>query len=255
MHTLSLFTGSAAIAANNAVLPAIADSIVKVSNNRIVPDTDRQLLAGVAGGLGMSQIFLDSPTLLQNGRPSLYPIKNSAFPGTLLPVVNFGDRGQTLPGREEVAVLTTNTNAGAQQHTAALWHARRFIPAPPGVVKTIQLTTTGALGNLVWSSPLALALTAGLKRGRYKVIGMAAEGANLAFARLILPQQNERPGCVCSVDSTTFQFPNFRNGAMGLYGEFDNDNLPYLEAFGIGVLSGTIIVNLDIIPNPNPPMN
>lgn len=254
MHTLSVFSSSIAGSASNALISAIPDNVVTTQNNRIVPPVDRYVIAAIGGGTDMTMLFMDSPTLSQNGRPSIYPIDNGTFGGNLTPIMYSGKNGLSLPGREQVGLLSTNANVGAQTHFGALWHCERFREAPPGPYKTVQMTVTGSGGNLVWSL-LTPQLTAGLKRGRYRCVGMAAQGTNLLFGRLVFPQQVDRPGCLCTADATTYQMDYFRNGNSGVFGDFDNDNLPQFEGFGNGALAGTIIIYMDIIPTPGTPMN
>lgn len=249
MHTVSAFTKSVAINAVLDTLTPVSDQIVTINNNAIVPFTDRRLLAMYAGGTALTQVLLSSPTLLQNGRPAVYPIDSGAIGGNLPATYRPMQHGLIIPGREQTSVLVSHAGAGSDQIAAMMFHTPSFKPAPPGPYKTIPATVTGALGNLTWSL-LTFALTAGLKRGRYAVVGMAVEGVNVLAARLVFPQQVERPGCLGTVDATLYEWDDYRYGNMGLYGYMDNDNLPQIEIFGVGVLSGTVNIYLDIIDVP-----
>lgn len=249
MHTVSVFSKSVAINTTLDTLTPIPDQVVTINNNAIVPFTDRRLLAGYVGGVGLTQALLSSPTLLQNGRPAIYPIDSGAIGGNLPATYRPMQRGLMLPGREQTSLLASHAGAGSDTITGVLFHTPIFRPAPQVDYKTIPATATGALGNGAWSL-LTFALTAGLARGRYTCVGMAVEGTNCLAARLVFPEQKERPGCLCTVDATLYEWDDYRYGNMGVFGDFDNDNLPQIEIFGVGVLSGTVNIYLDIVPTP-----
>lgn len=249
MHTVSAFTGSASGTLTNTVQPPIQDQIIATQNSAIFLMDDRKLLAAYGGGTGLLSTLLSSPTLLQNGYPAIYPIDSGALGGNLPATYRPMQNGLILPAREQIQVLINHTGAGPDQLATMLFHTKQFRNAPPGPFKTIQATATGANGNLVWSL-LTMSLTQGLKRGRYACVGMAAQGTNLLAARLVFPQQVDRPGCMCTIDATLYEWDDYRYGNMGLYGVFDNDNLPQIECFGTGALSGTITIYLDIIDIP-----
>ena len=250
MHSLSIWTKSITAATANEAVTPLQDQIFNIQNNGYMFPQDRRLLCAYAGGVDITTMLVDSPTLSQNGNPAIYPLDTGALGGNLPAFYYPFPNGMTFPARESIRMLATNANVAAQQAVVMAFHTRQFRQAPPGPYKTIMATCTGAGGNLVWSSPLTLSLVSGLRRGRYVCVGLAADGTNLLGARLIFPDFVERPGCLCEVSSASYTDPYFRNGNIGVFGEFDNDNLPQLEAFGTGALSGTIRVFLDIVNVP-----
>lgn len=250
MFSPTAFTLAASGTLNLATVPAINDQIFNVQNSAFFFPTDRRLTHMYIGGVGMLAAALSSPTLLQNGNPFLYPIDSGAIGGNLPATYRPKSDGLILPAREQITTLASHTGAGPDQILAIMFSTPQIRTKPTGPFKTIQATATGAGGNLVWSSPLTINLTAGLKKGRYQLVGMAAQGTNLVAARLIFPQQTERPGCLATVDAANYEWDDFRYGNNGPFGLFDNDNLPQLEAIGSGALSGTITIYFDIIDVP-----
>jgi len=248
MHTLSVFTGSIAQNTTLGTLPAIVDQAVQTVSNRIQPFQDRQVLAAFGGGTAITQLVIDSPTLNQSGRPNIYPL-DSGTPGGLLPAMMVTNNdGPLLPAREQVGLLVSHAGAGTDTLYGALWHSKAPVNKPAGRYKTIKLTTTGSGAAGAWVLH-TLALTDALRTGRYKCIGLAVEGTNVLFGRLVFPDQVDRPGTIGNVDATTYMWPFFRNGNMGEFGQFTNDNIPQLELFSTGAMSGTVNVYMDIVWN------
>lgn len=250
MFTPTAFTLAASGTLSGSTVPAINDQIFNVQNSAFFFPTDRRLTHMYVGGTGLTDAALSSPSLLQNGNPYIYPIDSGAIGGNLPATYRPKNDGLIIPAREQVSLLASHTGAGPDTLLGIMFSTPQLRSKPTGPFKTIKATATGAGGNLVWSAPLTINLTSGLKKGRYTMVGMAAQGTNLIAARLIFPQQVERPGCLATVDAASYEWDDFRFGNNGPFGLFDNDNLPQLEAIGTGALSGTITIYFDYIDVP-----
>lgn len=246
MHTVSAFYGNdVASAAADTVLSAVQDQCFPTQNSRIFPPTNRQLLAGFGGGVSLTLAKLDSASLNLNGRPMIYPLDSSQAGGNLPGYIFFGERGLTLPGLEQIGVLVSRAVAAAADVYAFLWHTQRYTMAPPGPTKTVRCTAAVVLAEGTWTIG-NLTFDAALSEGRYAIVGMAAQGTNLLSARLVFPNQIDRPG-VLGVDAVSqYVLPNWRMGGSGLYGTFQNYNPPQVEMLGIGA-GTTQDVYLDLV--------
>lgn len=246
MHLLSAFYGNdVASGVSDTVLAAVQDQALATQNSRIFPPMNRQLLAAFAGGTSLTIARLDSASLLLNGRPIIYPLDSGTAGGSLPGYIFYGDRGITLPGLEQIGVLVSRAVAAAADTYAFLWHTPRFVPAPGGPTKTIRCTSSVVFAEGTWTIG-NLTFDTALSEGRYAVVGMAAQGTNMLAARLVFPQQVERPG-VLGVDAVSqYVYPTWRMGNSGLYGVFQNYNPPQVEMLGVGV-GTTQEVYLDLI--------
>lgn len=65
--------------------------------------------------------------------------------------------------------------------------------------------------------------------GHYQVVGFRAESAGLVAARLVFKGYGWRPACLGNVSPQQFGSDVFRNGNMGVWGEFDSINPPTVD--------------------------
>lgn len=246
MHLLSAFYGAAiASGAADIIVPAVQDQAMPTQNSRIFPPSNRQLLSAFGGGTALALLKLDSASLLLNGRPLIYPLDSGTAGGSQPGYIDYGDRGITLPGREQIGLLASRAVATAADVYGFLWHTERFAPAPVAPTKTIHATSAVAFANGTWTLGNITFDTA-LSEGRWMVIGMACDGANLLGARLVFPGSPERPGVLATTAVSEYVYPNWRMGKAGVYGTFQNYNPPQVEMLGTGTGS-TQNIYLDLI--------
>ena len=92
-----------------------------------------------------------------------------------------------------------------------------------------------------------MTLTDRIETGRYQVIGMRAFSAGLVAARLTrLGGSPWRPGCLGVDAYTDLEHPMFRNGGLGVWGEFVEANIPAVEFLSVSADSAQE-VTLDLI--------
>lgn len=247
MHHLSVYSGSIASAAVDAVVPAIQDQTINVIDQRYQFPTNRTVLKAFAAAPDCTAIRLSSPSYNRGLQPTIDPIDSDTTPGGNLPaLVDYMGRGPIIPRLENFGPLATRGVVAAAQGYIALWHTAGFQPAPAGPVYTIR-GTANAAGALAGWRLGSYTPDQSLPNGRFAVIGMRVVGANCLLARLVFPNQFDRPGCICNVDETSWVYPAFRFGSGGLFGTFINTNLPQIEVCGTGTVA-TQTVYLDLVP-------
>jgi hypothetical protein len=114
-----------------------------------------------------------------------------------------------------------------------------------GLIRTMKatyasITTTGA-----WASQ-TLTLSQSLPAGRYAVVGAHAKGANLQAMRFIPVGYTWRPGFIPVTVLSDKRPPIFRRGGLGIWFEFEFDQIPQIEALCTGA-TGAGEVYLDLI--------
>ena len=96
-------------------------------------------------------------------------------------------------------------------------------------------------------TPQEMVLVDRIETGRYQVVGMRAHSAGLVAARLTrLGGSPWRPGCLGVDAYTDIEHPMFRNGGLGIWGEFQESNIPAVEFLSISADTAQE-VTLDLI--------
>lgn len=247
MHHCHWLFGSVASGAANAALPFIVDPTFVTNNSRVRLPTKRKLLATQIIGADLLSALWDYPSAYQYVRPFIYPIDTDVTTPNLPAVDYRGEAGLTLPEGEDIGVLVNRAVVAAANGYGCAWTTERFVTAPKSAIRTIQataavVTTAAGVPNFG-----VITLTQSLPNGSYTVVGMALEGTNTVFGRLIFPGKAERPGVMSNVSAASWVMPWFRNGNLGVFGTFLNTNLPMLEVLGSGVTT-TQTLYLDIVP-------
>lgn len=232
-HHLLAYAGSVAQNAVLANVPTVVDQyFTQVNTSQYTHPRSKRLLRLYARSANATVCRLDSPYLRLMGPPSIQPIQLSAAPSDLPPINKADGSALMLPALDPLGVLISRAGAGADVGQVLIWMAdapQQPVEAPCFAVPmtaAITLTTTGS-----WVAG-ALTLGQSLPTGRYRIIGMSAQGTGLFAARLILPGQTERPGVLAQQTDGEYDHEWFRRGAFGVFGEFDSVAPPTLEALG-----------------------
>lgn len=246
MHTLTAFYGSITNNVTDTLVPAIADQIGTVMDQRYMFSRPRQLLQAFAGVPNGTAVRVDAPSFNGYIRPVINPIDADAtLGGNLPPLVQYNGRGVDLPSGENIGPLVTRAGAAAADCAILLWHTGGFRPAPSGKCLTVRATSsnTGASGG--WRLQ-PLTFDQSLPNGTHAVIGMTAFGTNVLAARLVFPNQVERPGTLANVDQSSWVYPSLRFGSQGLFGQFNNLNPPQVELLSYGTMT-TQVYYFDLV--------
>ena len=236
-HISAFYQAALAASSVDVVVPAVLDQAINVQNSRIQPQSNRSLMGAWAAGTTLTLAKMDSASLQLNGRPIITPI-NQAAPGGSLPGIEwYQDQGFTLPMTELIGVLASTNSSGAADTYAALIHTTGITPIQGGPIRTVRATASAAGAKGSWFlSPLTFDTY--LSQGTYRVVGMVADGSNLALARLVFQNpQIDRPGIPAVSTVANYVADYFRRGNCGGWGDFQNYNPPQLECLGLGTLT------------------
>jgi len=232
----------AAVSATLLALTAVPDPHVTVSGNDITVPSLNQIVAALMFGNAPTQGQIQAPSLrrfIQEDIPAF--IATEVCTGAVDVIVDKRKNPLILERSEKLNVFSIHTLDG----WCLIWLSDGPIEPVEGEVRTIKCTTGHTSAGDAWEN-VALTLTQTLPAGRYAVVGMHAHGTALLAARLVFVGGTWRPGVPANAIAGDPGLPMFRNGEMGLFGEFEFDQPPSVDLIGTGVTS-TEEIYLDLI--------
>lgn len=227
-HTLAFYDNvdNAALAQ----LPMIPDPMTNTQNsNLVVPDWN---LIGLGYGIGSTllQVQFNAPSLQALWLPQVYPFDPSTVPTYPALMWDKTQSPMRLAVNEQLQVETKNGAGGAIDQAVFLWLFPRQPMPIQGDVRTILATGTTTLTPFTWTN-VPITLQAQLPAGRYALVGLSATSAGIWAARVAFVGGVYRPG-VIGTPSLGFDISYlFRNGALGVFGEFDHNLVPSIDVF------------------------
>lgn len=244
-HLLAFFTSLAA-SLTNAKLNAVEDGQFTLNNNNFLLPQRMQVQRAYVLGLPVTEARIVVPSLRAVTFPRLHPVDKAATPSNDPSILRYLGNGPTLLGGEGVSLeASTDATGGPNNCYGLLWIAPSFVPAPPGPCFTMKATATITVAAGVWGRG-SLVLENDLPAGQYALIGADAQGVNVAAVRFRFPNNDLLPGIVAQQADGEFLTDHQRYGRMGLFGTFNNINLPTIECLGLGAGSAQTIY-LDIV--------
>ena len=224
-------------AATETEISAIADGIMAVQNNHIIPQSDRYLIWAMGVGLNMQRLRLVSPTLRQVTTPFIRPIEELATPGNLFHFMRMSRVPLLLKGLEEISLFATQDSGGAERENGLLALSRGIVqPADNQQVFCMRGTSVTASVANAWTQ-IAVTWQDTLPVGKYECVGLECIGATELAARLIFEDQVDRPGCPGTSDEDTASWPAFQDGTFGVWGRFDSNRMPNVEVLNTAAVS------------------
>lgn len=232
-------------------LAAPNDSQITVNTPRIQVPALNQILfvAGGAENVVAPLMRLVAPSVLTKARFQITPL-SVATAGPVVPtsphaVMDLSDNPLVLVPTEQLTCELLSNPAAVQIQ----WCGVAFGDGPrkPATGPIFTTRWTGAT-NLVAGAWTIVPLTCddNLPRGRYQIVGMKAMSATVKFARVIVPAQAWRPGCLGTVTTDIVESYLFRQGYLGVWGEFEDiDNLA--AEFLAGAADAAEVVFLDLL--------
>lgn len=250
-HHLLAFAGSVANGVTLANVPTVYDPyFTQVNTTQYTHRDSKRIVRTYIRAADASIALIVSPFLRLIGPPNIQPIQTSAAPSDLPPINKFDGSALTLPALDPIELQVSRAGAGADVVQGLLWMA----DSPPQKIDrpcfpirataAITLTTTGS-----WVAG-SITLPQSLPTGKYRVLGMSAQGTGLFAARLVFPDNQERPGVLAQQAAGEFDHEWFRRGAFGEYGVFDSVSPPSLECMGYAAGSAqTIWLDVERVGN------
>jgi len=250
---LGAFIGDIDSAGTFTALPAAADDRLFTQGNdlRVPPLNQVVALAGGADGVVAPRIRLTSPTLTGKTRYEIAPLNSQDAANVVADTPpKLVDLRQTplVLGLDEILQADLNNNpAVIREQWALVWFADGPItPVSSQNMFTVRATGATTLVAITWTS-VTITLDDNLPPGTYQVVGLRAEGVSVIGARVIFRTADQwRPGCLGNTVITAINSPIFRNGQMGVWGEFPFTQLPAIE-FLAGLADTAQTVHLDVI--------
>jgi hypothetical protein len=234
-HTLAFYKSMTAGSTNEDVT-AVTDQVVTSPQGHFLRSQEYRIFAAVALGATITRARYNTPSLRLPFLPQLCPLEVGGNFGDFPNINEYKDRELRIAVGDELAVETSNSAAGSENHLVAVWTRTATVPAPPGPKYTTRFTSAITASAGTWQSG-AITITDTLPGGTYAVIGMDVFGANLALARLVFGTQIERPGVICRQAQSNRRDPTFRDGRVGQFGTFNYLALPQLEVLSTGANS------------------
>lgn len=232
MHMVGYET-SGSEAALTAITP-IPDGTLRVAGNDFyVPSTLNQVCMAAAiinSAAATLRAQIQSPSLRALLNFDINPIANGLVFGAL-------PRSQRM--WKTPLQLTTNEPMDVFIQNGAAVMNRAFIilcdgPISPvaGKIYTVRATGAASLVTATWVNTV-LTFSQTLPSGTYQVVGFRAQGANLVAARIFFVGGAWRPGTLALNLADNNEWPDFRYGNTGVWGQFDNTVPPTVDCMGI----------------------
>ena len=225
-----------------AAIQPIADQHVTTSGDDLTVPELNQILAYLVTGTTITEAQLQSPSLR---KIFLEDTSKAALGATFVGFPEILEDLSKDPIPLDVAEkLNLHTVHGTAAY-ALVWLGDGPIAPVHGPIRTLKTTidTAGSAG--VWTNS-ALTLNQTLPAGRYQIVGMRAFGTALLAVRLVLVGSAWRPGVPASDVITGLDYPMFRRGRFGSFGEFEFDQPPKVDILGSGATSAQFLF-LDLI--------
>ena len=222
----------------NTDVPAnTSDNIFTISNNHFQPQRNYNLIYAAANSATLNRARIVSPTNRQITLPFIRGIIAAASPGNDPNVADYRANPFTVQGLEELAVeATSDIVMGTERMNAYLALEDNFVPWPAGQLFTMRGTsTTASVANTWTTRTVTWADT--LPEGTYLVGGLEVIGATQQAARLILNEQEFRPGSLALTAVSQKSHRLFRKGRLGVWGQFRSTALPQVQVLNTAAVS------------------
>lgn len=245
MH-LAAFYQSVNSAAAYVALNAVPDVAVFTQGGNIRVPPDIAYLLGEAAYSAQT-----GPQAAQIQSPSLRELANQDI-GVVAPGLVgsqddqyqwHGDNPRALQGNEALTASVLATGGAAAGNYVLAWLGDGPVKPTPGKTFSMRATGAAALAAGVWvNTPLTFGSS--LPAGSYQIVGMRAQGANLVAARLVFIGGAYRPGVQGEPSQATSYFDAFRDGNVGVFGEFDINQPPTVDCLGATDVAQTFIFDM-----------
>jgi len=214
---------------------AILDQIIFTSGDDIrVPEAIANVLgiAVLSGATTLTASRISSPTLRQVANPNIEPMVNALVFGSYPEFNHFPLNPIKISGNESVRCEINSDHASAVGEYGLILLGDGQQAAVNGDMFSVRFTAGITLAEGTWVNG-ALTFESTLPDGRYQVVGQRYVGTNLVAGRLVFPGQAFRPGAPAVNAAGDLDVPTFRFGRGGVFGEFDTNQPPTMDALGV----------------------
>jgi hypothetical protein len=239
-------------AAAYANLAALADQHVTVAGDDIrVPELNQIIaVAGCIDTTVAPRARLVSPSLRRKSNFMVAPLNGQAGaaqePDSPQAVVDLRVNPIPLIVGENLSVETLANPAAVQDQSMLVWLSDKAITPVTGNIFTVRATSATAAVANAWTN-VPIAFDEDLPRGRYQVVGLRPESAGMVAARCVfVGGQGWRPGALGCDLVGDIQDPMFRNGNLGVWGEFEDTDPCTVDVLSISA-DATQVFYFDLI--------
>lgn len=244
MFHLVGYEQSASLAALTAIT-AIPDPTVRVVTNDIYVPDKINMIVGCAAMINSAAATLraeiQAPSLRATLNFDVSPIVNGLVFGTLPRSMRMWQTPLQLASNEPLEFFFQNGAAVMNRGLVLL--ADGPISPIKGKIFSVRATGAASLVTATWVNT-ALTFSQTLPAGTYQIVGMRAQGANLVAARVYCSGAAWRPGVYAANLSNDNDWPDFRYGNAGVWGQFDNTVPPTVDCLGVTDTSQEFIFDL-----------
>jgi hypothetical protein len=225
--TLVAFAESQAALTSLGNIAAIADPHVRVSGDDVYVPRDLPNLGGcIFIGAYITQAQITSPSLRRLANIDIEPVEVGSVPGGTPNLYDIFASPRPLDPTEQ---LNAKVVTSAMDWSNCLaWFVSGPMTPVTGPIFTVRARASATLSPYAWTNA-ALVFDQTLPMGRYQVVGMRALSAGLIAARLVLTGFSWRPGCIGHQAVSDKENKVFRNGGLGVWGEFEHDTPPTVD--------------------------
>jgi hypothetical protein len=235
MHHTGAYSATLTVAANSEnEIQAVVDNYFTIQNNHFLPQRDVNLLYACGMGATITKQRINTPSLGVITSPFIMPLSGVLGASSPQKIRWFDPTELKLSKLEELQVFTTHTAATAEQNVTVFGFDMGQIAEPPGNVYCIRGTGTATLVATTWTNINPIVWQNTLPNGLYAVVGAAFQSATCLAGRIIFENTPYRPGAVGQQAITDWTNDIFRNGGLGVWGQFHNYAMPQIEFLASG---------------------
>jgi len=238
IHTIAYYESVDEGAAYNA-LTGVADQQTRVSGDDIqIPSLNQVIaVAAMIETAAAHRARLVSPSLRVRSNYQISPLNGAAAgavePGSPQAVVDLRRTPLKLVTGEQLNAEFLADPAAVQIQSCVVWLSDGPPAEVTGEIFTVRATAVSALVAGTWSNT-AINFDEDLPRGRYQVVGFWPISTGMIAARLaFVGGPGWRPGALGSDLQEDLQHPMFRQGGMGVLGEFEDIEPPTVDALAV----------------------
>lgn len=233
MFHLVGYEQSVSLAALTAINP-IPDGTVRVINTDIlVPKELPNIISAAAlinSATATLRAELQAPSLRATLNFDINPIVNGLVFGSLPRCMRMWQTPLSLNANEPLDFFIQN--GAAVMNRGLIMLSDGPVRPVQGKIYTVRATGAATLVTGTWVNT-ALTFGQALPAGHYQVVGFRAVGTNLVAARIFFTGSPWRPGTYAANVSNDNEWPDFRYGNLGVWGEFDNTTPPSVDCLGV----------------------
>ncbi|MDR5730673.1 MAG: hypothetical protein RB191_24955 [Terriglobia bacterium] len=233
MFHMIAYEQSASLAALTAITP-VPDGTVSIQGNDITVPDKLNMIVGAAAMINSAAATLraqiQAPSLRAILNFDVNPIANGLVFGSLATCMRMWQTPLQLVTNEPLDFFFQN--GAAVMNRGLITLADGPLSPVKGKIYTVRATGAASLVTATWVNT-SLTFSQQIPAGHYQVVGFRAIGANLVAARIFFKGSAWRPGVYAVNASANLDWPDFRYGNIGVWGEFDNTVLPSVDCLGV----------------------